>query len=440
VNSTVTRTRLTLRRARVAPALLAAPPADSESWAEVDIEISDGLIARIAPSSLARVAAGPAPRDGEGEASDLAHGIVMPAFVDCHAHLDKAHLADRRAFPAYGLLEAIEAMDALKAEWTETDLRRRVEFSLATAFAHGVRAIRSHVDWGPSTPAFVWPTLMELRALWADRVELQLAPLSGLDDAEDPRLLESGLAAAYEGGGVIGFFVYRHEPLAERLSRLIDAAAAHGLDLDFHVDEGLDPQLHGLETLARLLIAKRFPHRVLCGHCVALSLLAPDRLAEILALAKQANIAIVTLPHTNLALQERHPARSPVRRGMAPIREIAAAGIPVAIATDNVRDGFYAFGDHDPLEALALAADIAHLPDAALAWQSAVTTAPAAAMGLAWDSRLAPGAPADLVLFEARTTSELMARRGRPRRVLRAGRFVDTALPSFRALDADRGD
>ncbi len=414
-----------LGRARIAPALLAEPMALREGWALAEIAIADGRIAAITPSSGA----------GAGDL-DLDHGIVMPCLVDCHAHLDKAHIADDQAFPTFGLLEAIDAVEASKRHWNAASLRRRAEFALASAHALGVRAIRSHVDWRASTPGFVWPVMTALRAHWADRVELQLAPLLVLDEADNAALLDAALAAAVEGGKVIGFFVYGQDRLRERLAQIVARAAQAGLDLDFHVDEGLDPMLVGVEAIADVVLETRFAGRVLCGHCVALSLLDGATLARVCAKLAAARIDVVALPLTNLHLQDRDIGRSPRRRGMAPLREIAEAGIAVCIATDNVRDGFFPYGDHDPLAALGLAALIGHLPDPARLWASAITTVPAQAMGLAWNGRLRTGAPADLLLFEARTSSELFARTGQPRRVMRAGRFIDTQPPSLRQLDS----
>ena len=45
------------------------------------------------------------------------------------------------------------------------------------------------------------------------------------------------------------------------------------------------------------------------------------------------------------------------------------------------------------------------------------------------------GAPADLVLFRARSFSELLARPQTDRIVLRAGRPIDTTPPDHRELD-----
>jgi cytosine deaminase len=423
--------RLLLRRARLAPPLLQQQNAADSPWIDADIVIEAGTIAGIHPEGVATDIA------ADVDILDLGRGLVMPAFVDCHTHIDKAHLIDRADFPEFGLMEAIAAMEALKARWTEADLIRRAQFALSCAYAHGVRAMRSHVDWRRSTPSFVWPALAALRREWQGRVDLQLAPLIPLDEAEDETLLGAAIRAAETGGGVIGFFVYEQEPLARRLEDVIARASVHDLDLDFHIDEGLDPALRGLRALTDRLAARRFKGRVLCGHCVSSSLLSAADLADLLIRMRDTGIHVVTLPQTNLALQDRHPARSPRLRGMAPIREFAAAGIPVSIGTDNVRDGFYAFGDHDPLEALALAAHVAHLPDAARLWPASITVNPARAMGLSWDGVIRRGAPADLVLFEARSGSELFARHGTPRRILRAGRWVVASLPSHAELDGE---
>ncbi|MGL4444998.1 MAG: cytosine deaminase, partial [Alsobacter sp.] len=65
----------------------------------------------------------------------------------------------------------------------------------------------------------------------------------------------------------------------------------------------------------------------------------------------------------------------------------------------------------------------------------AVTAAPAAAMGVD-HGRIAVGGPADLVLFRARTWTELLSRPQSDRTVLRHGQPIDTTLPDYRDLDA----
>jgi cytosine deaminase len=153
-----------------------------------------------------------------------------------------------------------------------------------------------------------------------------------------------------------------------------------------------------------------------------------DRVAE-------AGIAIVSLPMCNLYLQDRVPGRTPRWRGVTLAHEIRARGIPFAMASDNTRDPFHAYGDLDMHEVLRRSAHILQL-DAPLGQGIAgVTRVPAAIMGLARGGRIEAGAPADLVIFEGRHWSEVLARPESRRTVLRGGRAIDTTPPAYAELD-----
>ena len=114
-------------------------------------------------------------------------------------------------------------------------------------------------------------------------------------------------------------------------------------------------------------------------------------------------------------------------------------GIPVAIASDNARDPFHAYGDLDMAELFRDAVRIMQLDHPVSDWPAALTTVPADAMGLSDHGRVAEGAPADLILFRARTWSEFVARPQNQRLVLRAGRPIDTSAPDYRTLDDLKG-
>ena len=157
--------------------------------------------------------------------------------------------------------------------------------------------------------------------------------------------------------------------------------------------------------------------------------------AETLALVKAAAIGVVSLPMCNLFLQDRQPHRTPRYRGVTLLHELQAQGIPVAISSDNCRDPFYAYGDHDGLEVLTQSARIAHLDRPLGDWPRAITQTPADLMGLPDMGRLGLGLSADLVLFKARSFNELFARPQSDRAVLRQGRVIDTNPPDYAELD-----
>ena len=137
----------------------------------------------------------------------------------------------------------------------------------------------------------------------------------------------------------------------------------------------------------------------------------------------------------NMFLQGRNTGYTPRWRGVTILHELKNCGIPVAIASDNTRDPFYAFGDLDVAEVFTQAVRIAHLDYPTGDWPMAVTSTPADIMGLSHVGRLSVGGTVDIVIFSARSFSEFLSRPQTDRLVIRQGRKIDTTLPDYRELD-----
>ena len=418
VNATIPATVLT----EVPP----GAPVSSDGLALVDLAIRDARIGAV-------VAPGAAAAD-EAARVDLGRRQVWPCLVDVHTHLDKGHTWDRAPNPDGTFGGALRTVAADRAaRWSAEDVRRRMDFGLRCSFAHGTSAIRTHLDSLAPQGAITWPVFEELRKTWAGRIELQavsLVPVQvfGTDEGE---ALADRVAAA---GGVLGAVAFMSDEIDGLLERLVDLAAERGLDVDLHCDESGDVGARSLGRLARAVLRRRFRGRVLCGHCCSLAVQPPDVVAETLDLVAEAGIGIASLPMCNLYLQDRVPGRTPRWRGVTLLHELAARGVRVAVASDNCRDAFYGFGDHDALEVFREATRICHLDRPYGDWPRAITTTPAALMGLA-GGRIGAGLPADLVLFEGRTWSELLSRPQANRVVIRTGRAIERHLPEYGELD-----
>jgi len=216
---------------------------------------------------------------------------------------------------------------------------------------------------------------------------------------------------------------------------MMEKAAAAGVDLDLHVDETGDPSANALSAVAEAKLATGFPGRIVAGHCCTLSLHDEAEATATIERVAEAGIAIVSLPMCNMYLQDRIGGRTPRWRGVTLLHELAAAGVPVAVASDNTRDPFYAYGDLDMLEVYREAVRILHLDHPIAGSPVAVTRSPAAIIGRPDRGVIAAGAPADLVLFRARAFTELLARPQADRTVVRSGKAIDRRLPDFRELD-----
>lgn len=426
--------RFWLRDARAPAALVATPPGpmDAEGLLRLDLRVEDGRIAAIAPL-------GTAPPD----APSLEGGQLWPGFVDAHTHLDKGQIWQRAPNPTGDFAGAVRSvMEDRDAHWAEAEMEARADFALRAAFAHGTTAIRTHLDSYLPLARMSWPLFTRLRAAWAGRITLQLcsiAPLERFVGAEGEALADIVAQSGGELGMVTRLAGDFAAPLPADFQPMLDhffaLAEARGLDLDLHVDESGETGARALREIAATALRRRFRGRIQVGHCCALTLQPEAHQRETIALMAEAGMRVVVLPMCNMYLQDRAPGRTPRWRGVTLVQEMRAAGIPVSLASDNTRDGFYAYGDLDMLEVYREATRILHLDHPFADWPRAVTAEPAAAMGLE-AGQLRVGAPADVVLFRARHMTELLSRPQSDRVVLRGGRVSDATPPDWRELDA----
>jgi cytosine deaminase len=397
---------------------------------DADLRIEDGVIAAIEP-------AGTAP-----EGIDLAGGIVWPCFVDMHTHLDKGHVVRRTPNPDGTFFGALTATGADRAAfWTAEDIAARMEFGLRCAYAHGVGAIRTHLDSFGDQAEISWGVFRDMRARWEGRIALQAVALVTIDQyAEDFGATLAALVARSSGvlGAVTRLSGADHGPVTEidgLLDRLFIQAKTHGLDVDLHVDETDDVTAFTLPRIVAAVERHDFQGRVTCGHCCNLALQPEEVAAATIAACARLGITIVTLPSANMYLQDRVNGRTPRWRGVTLAHELKQAGVSVAVATDNCRDAFVPYGDHDTLDSFRFTVRVSHLDHPYGDWGVSITRQPAETMGLATIGAIGVGRSADLVLTRARSFDELVSRPQADRRVLRSGRAIDTTLPDYAELD-----
>jgi cytosine deaminase len=428
------RTRWAITGARVPACLLAAPPGarDHEGLVAVDLVIAADRIESITPAA-----------DKIPDDLPVLHrpGLIVPAFVDAHTHLDKGHIWPRAMNPNGSIPGARETVPVdREAHWNATDVRARMAFGLQAAYAYGTRAIRTHLDCGGKQTRISYPVFAELRDAWRDRIDLQASPLFPIELALDEAHMRDVTEMVYAHGQCLGAVTYPGPDLKSGLERLFRLAADKGWALDFHADETNDPIVNALALIAQTAIDTHFQGRILCGHCCTLTLMNDEARKRTIDLVAKAGISIVSLPMCNMYLQERDdPAETPRWRGITALHELKAAGVPVMIASDNTRDPFYAYGDLDMAEVWREGTRIAHLDHPFGDWPRAVSATPSEALGLDGTGLLRVGGEADFVMFPARSMSEFMARPLADRTVVRHGRPIDADAPGYEQLDRLEG-
>jgi cytosine deaminase len=408
-------------------------PADAEGVVKADLLIEDGKLAGVDRHA--------AKHDSISEHIDLGGRQVWPTLIDIHTHLDKGHTVERSPNIDGTFHNARLAAAADRPHWTVSDLRHRMEFGLRCAYAHGVSAIRTHIDTYHETVDTSWQVLREVRDEWRGKVDLQGVALCPIDLMEDG-FGEKVAATVEKAGGLLGGVtrasIGNHGAPLNNIDALLDRvfslATGHHLNVDLHVDETHDPAAATLPLVARAAMRHGYKGRVVCGHCCSLANQPESEIDRTLDLVAEAEIAIVTLPTVNMYLQDRKEKRTPRWRGVTVVQEMLHRGIRVAAAGDNCRDSFHSYGDHDVFDTYRQAVRILHLDHPLTGSPALVGTTPATISGFSGHGRMTIGMPARLIVFNARTINELISRPQSDRVVILSGEKIAARAPDYSEL------
>ena len=152
--------------------------------------------------------------------------------------------------------------------------------------------------------------------------------------------------------------------------------------------------------------------RALAHHARAMALYPQPYFQKIAALLKQAQMSVVSDPHTG-----------PLH---APVKELLEEGVNVCLGQDDISDGYYPFGRNNMLEVAFLAAHLFWMTtnrDLEILYNM-ITVNAARAINLD-EHELKVGAPANLVVLGAPNVLEALREHQAPLHVISHGKLID---------------
>jgi cytosine deaminase len=331
----------------------------------------------------------------------------------------------------YGLNESMERR---RRAFTAEDIECRASTALEMASRHGVTALRAqcHVDREIGLKHV--EILQRVKEKYADRVTVQIVtfPQQGLINHPDNAALfrEAFHVGADVMGGASNLDMMKNGRVdwKDHIDAVFDLAMELDLDLDIHADLGI-PQTVTLDELETVYIAKQtiergYEGRVTVGHACTLSVAMPDVAAEAIGLMKEADLNIISQPDLyRLGRDDTHN----VRRGLTRVKELLAAGVNVAYASNNVRDALRPMGNFDLLEEGLILSYGAHMDTIEeLNTIMRMSTYNAARALRLSNYGLEPGCKADFVILDAPSVPAAIVGQTEKRYVFKNGRVLAT--------------
>lgn len=266
----------------------------------IDIAIEQGKIAEITDHVQASAAL----------ELDAAGGLVTESFVNPHLHLckvytlsmmDEAALKDYQGGDMGKAMSAIELAARVKENYDESWIIQNVRRALMDAARYGCTHIRAFADVDGKARLEGVKALIRARAEFTGIVELQVVAFAQDGIRREPAAAGLMRKAMDLGADVVGgspWIEYTDADIAEHVRFIFDLAVEYDKDVSMLVDDAGDPGLRSLELQALETMKRGWKGRSLAHHARAMSLYPTPLFQKVAALLCQAQMGVVTDPHT----------------------------------------------------------------------------------------------------------------------------------------------
>lgn len=323
---------------------------------------------------------------------DAGGGLVTESYANPHLHLCKVYTLQ--------MIDEVTLQDyhgaGLAALYGNTHIRAFADVD-SKAKLEGVKA------------------LIQARKEFEGIVNIQVVAFAQDGIVREPGAADLLVQAMEIGADIVGgipWIEFTNADIVEHVQVIFDIAGRSDSDVSMLVDDAGDPGLRSLEVVAVEAIKRGWQGRVLAHHARAQSMYPKPYLQKLAALLKQADMGLVTDPHTG-----------PLH---ARVRELLEENVLVCLGQDDISDAYYPFGRNNMLEVAFLASHLLWMTTAGEmeTLYDMISVKAMQAMGLR-DIELKPGAPAHLVVLPQDNVLDALRYHSEPSMVISHGKLVD---------------
>jgi cytosine/creatinine deaminase len=341
--------------------------------------------------------------------------ILIPGFIDAHAHLDKTlwGLPWHRNQVGPQLIDKIENERRVRREM-DLSAEHQATNQIRQSLRMGTTHIRTHVDVDTEIGLKNLEGILAAREKFKDHMTIQIVafPQSGmLIRSGTVELLEEAIKAGAELIGGIDPSTIDRDPV-RHINTIFKIADRYGVGVDIHIHEPGTLGAFSVELVAERTKTLGLQGKVNISHAFCLGMVEDDYLNRLLTLLQESRISIMT--HAPMA-----------RPFFPPIKRLRESGIDLCSGSDGIRDTWAPYGNADMLErAMFLSWRSGFHRDEDLEMALDITTFGGAKVMGAEEYGLEIGCRADFVLLEGETRADAIVSRAPRKCVVKNGQVV----------------
>jgi len=318
---------------------------------------------------------------------------------------------------------------AIKHTFTVADIYDRARRTLEQCVLNGVTHMRTHVEVDPNVGMKGFDAIAQLAEDYRWAIDLEICVFLQEGWTATPGAEDNIVEGLRRGAPVVGG-APRYDPdRAGQIDRIFALAREYAVDVVIRLAGGRVP--------GELDVSKVCDHADRLGWCGRVAIvhgskyasLPPEPLRQLGRRLGDAGVAVAVLPATDLFNNGRHMDHN-VLRGVADANTLIALGANCSISTNNVLDPFRPFCDCWVVRIANLYANtVRGGTKEDLAELFAMITGLPARILRRDDYGIAPGNPADLVIWNVDSPADVIASIAQPVAGFKRGRrtFVRTA-------------
>lgn len=290
-------------------------------------------------------------------------------WVNTHAHIDRAFILNEENFALTN--SALEVKWGLPDQYKKTatvdDIYGNMARVTEDMIRQGVYALGSFIDADPIVEDRALLAAKRLRENYGDKIKLVFINqvVKGVLDPEARKWFDKGA----EFVDIIGGLPEKdagHE--AEHLDILFEAAKKNGgKPLHVHVDQYNSPDQRDTELLVQKTIEHGYQGKVTAVHCISVGAQPREYRQKLYAQMKEVDMSVIVCPcawiDNSWVAGKEEDIIGPIHNSIAPVKEMVAAGLNVAIGVDDIQDIYKPFVDGDMWTELRFLLETCHYYD-----------------------------------------------------------------------------